>query len=630
MRFNFLPKTLTLLFCIITTLCFSQKLVIPESNIDVTLGTVVRFTIEKSSGSFSNTEIQMFKAPAGATLDSDTGLFSWTPTEENLGTTGIIFYLLDSTSIILAEDIVTIHVEGVNLAPKLIVEKMTINFQIKEFTSEQIYINEKDKVNITARLRDENPEKLFFTYFFNGDVNQRELSNASVLFNTASQQIDFNYEPNESQARIGHIDWNVKLLDQTGKEGNFNLRINIANVDFPPVILNKPSKKSIKDEITYTYIPIVDNDDNDILVYQYKPDESIKGINMDDSTGEITWDIKSANMIENKVYRIYMKVYELDEPAHSDETTIELVWSATNKPPVIKAIPGWNVKEGIANTYQIIAEDPNLDDELTYYFAGGSSFRGMTIDDKTGILSFEPSYTMVSKDNGTMDIQVGIRVMDKKGLDVVGQVPIKVFDRPDPDRLWETFEHLTAEMGIMLSKSQDIRDKMIYLDGRLKSQRRTTTILLSAVTLTGAIFSSFPDDSFLRKASPGIVGIPAAYSLILAIDVKDEESITTLKQQAGELATILDHKLKRLELYKSVTIKEELSNDAEFIALINQYNNDDTLRDQANRLNNINTGYSTISNIKKYQKVLRRYVNKDDRRGIKNYFDRSNKKASQL
>ena len=96
------------------------------------------------------------------------------------------------------------------------------------------------------------------------------------------------------------------------------------------------------------------------------------------------------------------------------------------------------------------------------------------------------------------------------------------------------------------------------------------------------------------------------------------------------MATILDHKLKRLELYKSVTIKEELSNDAEFIALINQYNNDDTLRDQANRLNNINTGYSTISNIKKYQKVLRRYVNKDYRRGIKKYFDRSNKKASQL
>ena len=217
--------------------------------------------------------------------------------------------------------------------------------------------------------------------------------------------------------------------------------------------------------------------------------------------------------------------------------------------------------------------------------------------------------------------------MDKKGLDVVGQVPIKVFDRPDPDRLWETFQHLNEEMDVMLSKSKEIRDKMIFLDGRLKSQRRTTTILLSAITLTGAIFSSFGDDTFLRKASPAIVGIPSAYSLILAIDIKDEESITTLKQQAGELATILDHKLKRLELYKSEEKKEELSNDAEFISLINQYNNDETLRDQANRLNNINTGYSTISNIKKYQKILRRYDSRERKRGIKKYFDRSSRQA---
>lgn len=627
MSYKFLQKPLTFFFCILSTAGISQKLIIPESNIDVTLGNLVEFTIEKSVGSFSDTEIQMSKAPAGAILDSDTGIFSWTPTEDNLGTTGIIFYLLDSSSIVLAEDIVTIHVENINNAPRLIVESMTINSKSKEFTPNTIYINEKDKVHITAKIVDENPEKLFFTYFFNGEVNQRELSNASILYNTASQQIDFDYEPNESQARLGHIDWNVKLLDQTGQEGNFNLRINIANVDFPPVILNKQSKKSLKDEMVYTYRPIVDNDDNDNLIFQYKPDDGIRGINMDDSSGQITWDIKSANMIENKVYRIYLKVSELDEPAHFDETTLELVWSATNKPPVIKAIPGWNVKEGITNTYQIIAEDPNLDDELTYYFAGGSSFRGMTIDENTGVLSFTPSYTMVSKTNGTMDIQVGIRVMDKKGLDIVGQVPIKVFDRPDPDRLWETFQHLNEEMDVMLSKSQEIRDKMIFLDGRLKSQRRTTTILLSAITLTGAVFSSFSDDTFLRKASPGIVGIPAAYSLILAIDIKDEESITTLKQQAGELATILDHKLKRLELYKSVEMKEELSNDAEFISLINQYNNDDTLRDQANRLNKVNTGYSTISNIKKYQKILRRYDSREKKRGIKKIFDRSSTRA---
>ncbi|MFY0652062.1 MAG: hypothetical protein JXQ96_08525 [Cyclobacteriaceae bacterium] len=623
---RYLREYLLVAFTFLSFASFSQKLIIPQSNFEVTLGDRVEFLIEKNSGSFEFTEIEMSKAPAGATLNSETGDFTWTPTEDDLGTTGIIFYLLDSNSIVLAEDIVTIHVEGQNRPPVLEVESMTVNAEPTQFTPGQIFINEKDKVHITARIKDENPEKLFFTYFFNGDINQRELSNATVLFNTASQQIDFSYEPNESQARTGHVDWNVKLLDQSGKEGNFNLRINIANVDFPPVILNKPSKKSIKDEFVYRYRPIIDNDDNDKLVFQYQPDEDIKGINMDDTTGEITWDINSAYMVENKTYRIYMKVSERDEPAHFDEITLELVWSATNKPPVIKAIPGWNVKEGIENTYQIIAEDPNLDDELTYYFAGGSSFRGMTMDEKTGILTFVPPYSMVSKANGTMDIQVGIRVMDKKGLDIVAQVPIKVFDRPDPNRLNETYEHLTTEMSVMLDKSQEVRDKMIYLDGRLKSKRRTTTIVLSAITLAGAIFSGLPDDNFLRKASPGIVGAPAAYSLILAIDIKDEELITTLKQQAAELSTILDHKMKRLKLYESVE-KEQLSNDPEFISLINQYNNDETLRDEASRLNRLKTGFSTISNIKKYQKILRRYDNRERKRGLRKYFDRNSKQV---
>lgn len=626
MSHQLLRTIFTCLLSVVGTFCFSQKLIISESNIEVTLGSSVDFTIKKSSSDIENTEIQMSKAPSGAKLDPETGEFHWTPTADNLGTTGIIFYLLDSSSIVLAEDIVTIHVEGLDLAPELVVETLTINSEVREFSSGQLFINEKDKVHISARLKDENPEKLFFTYFFNGDINQRELNNASVLYNTASQQVDFYYEPNESQARLGHIDWNVKLLDQNGKQGNFNLRINIANVDFPPVILNKPSKKSVRDEFTYRYMPIIDNDDNDKLVFQYLPDESIKGINMNDANGEITWDIRSNNMVENKVYKIYLKVSELDEPAHFDEVTIELVWSATNKSPIIKAIPGWNVKEGLENTYQIIAEDPNLDDELSYYFAGGSSFRGMTLDRKTGIITYTPAYSMVSKANGTMDIQVGIRVMDKKGLDVVGQIPVKVFDRPDPSRLGETYEHLNNEMGVMLTKSQEIKEKMIYLDGKLKSQRRTTTIVLSAVTLAGAIFSGLPDDTFLRKASPGIVGLPAAYSLILAIDIKDEELITTLKQEAAELSTILDHKLNRLKLYETVE-KEQLSNDAEFIALINQYNDDETLRNQASRLNHLKTGFSTISNIKKYQKILRRYDNRERKRGIRKYFNKAENKT---
>jgi hypothetical protein len=626
MSYNQLRNLLIVAFILGSTHIYSQKLIIAESNIEVTLGSTVEFMINKNVGSFTKTEVEMSKAPAGATLDPDTGIFNWTPTEDDLGTTGIIFYLLDSTSIVLAEDIVTISVEGLNRAPKLLVETLTVNDELREFTPGNLFINEKDKVHISARIIDEVPEKLFFTYFFNGDVNERELNNATILYNTASQQVDFTYKPNEAQARLGHVDWNVKILDSSGKEGNFNLRINIANVDFPPVILNKQSKKSIKDEFTFRYRPVIDNDDNDVLIFQYKPDASIKGINMNDNNGEITWDIRSDNMVENKVYRIYLKVTEQDEPAHFDEVTLELVWSATNKPPVIKAIPGWNVKEGIENTYQVIAEDPNLDDELSYYFAGGSSFRGLTLDEKTGVMTFIPPYNMVTKANGTMDLQVGIRVVDKKGLDIVAQVPIKVFNRPDPNRLDDTYQHLNSEMSVMLKKALEIKDKMIFLDGRLKSQRRTTTIVLSAVTLAGAIFSSLPDDSFLRKASPGIVGLPAAYSLISAIDMKDEELITTLKQQGAALATILDHKLKRLKLYENLT-KDQMSNDAEFISLINQYNDDATLRDQASTLNELKTGFNTIANIKKYQKILKRYDNKERKRGLKKYFNKDSKRT---
>ncbi|MGK7390374.1 MAG: hypothetical protein ACNS60_08480 [Candidatus Cyclobacteriaceae bacterium M2_1C_046] len=605
-RFNIL--LLIGVFHLIFYKSYSQQLKIDPVTYEVNVGSSLQFQLYKSSEVNIPTLYQMRTAPADAFLDENTGNFTWTPGLDDVGIRGIIFHLTDTTGAILAEEIVTVQVKKQNFPPVISVNSVFINGQAVEQSGNSVSIREKDKIHITASVEDENPGRLFFSHYFNGDVNQRELKNSSVHYNASTQQIDFKFQPGEEQAKDGFINWSINAVDEYGSTGNLNLRMDIKDVDFPPVILNKPSRKNIKDDFTFVYQPQIENDDSDKLIYSFEHDDGISNINLDDNSGRLTWEIDSKEMKDDKVYRIKYVVAEAYHPEHKDEVVLEVAWSETNKSPKIKAIPSWSVKEGLKQTYKIIAEDPNLDDELEFSLAGGFTLEGLEIDQQTGVLTFMPSYELVTAGQGAIDIQVAFNVKDKKGETTTGQIPVKVYDRPNPDILKSKLDNLQSQMSLMMSKTQDIKNRAEFVDSKLRSRRRATTVALSAVSLAGAIFAGLPAHTVLSKVAPAVVGVPAAYGLVNNLNNKEENLVDKLRRQSNDLYTIINHKKQVLNRYEGVS-HQQLSNDPEFIALINQYNKEEELLELNSRLNEIKSTYELLINQKRYKRIINNYEN---------------------
>lgn len=606
---NFLITLFFSLLCLNFYPGYSQQLIIDPVNYEVNVGSKLQFQLQKSSELNIPTLYQMRTAPAHAFLDEHTGNFTWEPSLNDVGIRGIIFHLIDTTGAILSEEIVTVQVRKQNFPPVISINSILINNQPIQQSGSSVKIKEKDRIHITASVEDENPDRIFFSHYFNGNVNQRELENASVLYNAATQQIDFKFQPREEQAREGFINWSINAVDEYGSTGNLNLRMNIEDVDFPPRVVNKPSRKNIKDDFTFIFQPQIENGDNDKLLFSIDYDDEISNINLDDKTGKLTWDIDSREMQDDKIYRIRFVVAEAHHPEHKDEVVLEIAWSETNKSPQIKAVPSWNVKEGIEHSYKIIAEDPNLDDELEYSLAGGFALEGLAVDDKTGILTFTPSYDLVSQGQGTTDIQIAFNVKDKKGETATGQIPVKVYDRPNPEILKNKLNNLQSQMNLMMLKTSDIKDRAEFVDSKLRSRRRITTVALSAVSLAGAIFAGLPPHTVLSKVAPAVVGGPAAYGLVNNLNTKEEDLVNKLRRQSNDLYTIINHKKQVLNRYEKVS-HEQLSNDPEFIALINQYNKEEELLELNSRLNEIKSTYELLKNQKRYKRIIDKYENK--------------------
>lgn len=583
-----------------------QKLIVNPTDYEVNVGSTLTIRLRKSTEIYFPTYYKMRTAPKDAILDEVIGKFTWTPRSDDVGIRGVIFNLVDTSGTVLSEEIVTIQVKNKNNPPVIALNSISVNGEALDSHTNSVKVKEKDKVHITAYVLDENPERLFLSHYFNGDVNQRELRNASVHYNAATKEIDFKFQPAEEQARNGYINWSINAVDEIGNTGVFNLRMDIEDVDFPPVILNKPTRKNIKDDFSFVFEPRIDNDDDDILRFTFEHDQEIRNINLDDNTGKLTWEISSSEMVDDKIYRIKFIVAESHHPHHSDEVTLEIAWSETNKKPQIKAIPGWNVKEGITHNYKIIAEDPNLDDELEYSLAGGYELSGLSVDKKSGVLSYTPPYDMVTQKQGAVDLQIAFQVMDKKGEVTTGQIPVKIYDRPNPDDLKNKLDNLNGQLKVMITRTSDIKDKAEYVDSKLRAKRRNTTIALSAVSLAGAIFAGLPSHTVLSKLAPGIVGGPAAYGLVNNLNAREEDMVDKLRRQSNDLYTILNHKHHVLERYKNID-GDHLSNDPEFIALINRYNRDEELLELNAKLNEIKSNYELLRNQKRYKRLFEKY-----------------------
>lgn len=309
----------------------------------------------------------LLKAPEGMTIDSETGLISWTPTAIQAGSYEIIVRVTDSQG---GEDIqpYTLAVaEGVNNTPEIISEPVIQGKEGEEYFY-QVKAHDKDNNQLIYRLIG-HPEGMHIDEV-TGEI----------------RWLPGNTDSGEQSVVI-------MVLDGLGGKVLQEFVVNIEEkINVSPLIISTPVKECFEGEL-YTYAVVAEDGDGDKLSYILV--EGPEGMEIDSDTGLIQWvtDSKSAG-------EYVIKIKTIDPEGRFDiQKYLLTVLENINNDPIITSIPIKTVKEGERYIYSVEAEDAD-NDILTYFL--NRCPEGMTIDENSGLIEWIPT----GKDSGEYEIEI--------------------------------------------------------------------------------------------------------------------------------------------------------------------------------------------------------------------------------
>jgi subtilisin family serine protease len=302
-----------------------------------------------------------------------TGLFTWTPTDWNLGVHQIVVKVLDSGGL---EDTQAFTLT-VRLSPKAPV------------------IYSRPVTNATPGVP---YTYLAEGYDWNGDLLTFSLDSAPTGMSIDNSTGQVTWTP--VVADLGRHPVVVRVTDTTGLFGTQAFELTVRLPNRPPVITSTPITHAVPRE-PYTYdVEAIDPDTGDTLSYSiFWP---ATGMTINAATGLIRWTPTEAQVGSHNIEVI---VSDTGRLSVYQSFTISV---SSNHPPVIVSTPPLSARVDTLYTYDVEATDPDPGDTLTYSVE--SVYPGMTIDPVTGLLQWTPTQADVG------DSVVTIRVRDSQGL----------------------------------------------------------------------------------------------------------------------------------------------------------------------------------------------------------------------
>jgi RHS repeat-associated protein len=354
-------------------------------------GTALPFTYSPVAVDAENDALtwSLTAAPAGATIDSDTGIINWTPAGDQLGTQLFEVTVRDQAglSAVQAFD-VSVQVNPVNSDP-------TITSQ----PPLSVWLGDRYTYAVTAN--DQNGDPLTISL----DIAPAGMSINSDGFIT--------WEPTPGQ--FG--DHTVRVLVDDGRGGaitqEYTLTVETQPINLPPSITSVPLTFAVAGQ-PYRFAPNATDPNGDALFWLLE--ESPDGMSVNRFTGQLDWIPSTADIGQHTVT---MRV--IDPLTASALLTYTLRVSAVNTPPIILSTPPTSGAVGATYLYQVAAQDADQDadqDVLTYSLIQGPP--GMTVNAQTGRVQWTPG---VGQD-GTSPVE--IRVSDSAGATVTQQFSIVV------------------------------------------------------------------------------------------------------------------------------------------------------------------------------------------------------------
>tara|TARA_B110000438_G_scaffold302790_1_gene361637 strand:- start:1580 stop:3211 length:1632 start_codon:yes stop_codon:yes gene_type:complete len=439
-----------------------------------------------------------------------------------------------------------------------------IQFITNEISSyrNNIEINERDTLSLIIQLRGGDSD-IIFNYYFNGDPNFRTIENGKILYDKISNRIYFDFIPNNEQASNKFITWNLFAYENNFLFSQFNFLIEINNLDYAPIIINKQINKIIRDSYNFKYIPIITDGDQNTL-FSLKTNAPID--EFDPISGTILWKINPDNIDElEKTYNFELKVFKQNNPEKYDLDTFKIIYSENNFAPVFGKTSKWIVEEGESYEYKIPVNDPNVNDSLAIENIGAQLPRGMKLNSKNKTLTFDVDYNHVDRANNTQNYNLELKASDLSGLSSQISLDVVVLNTINPMKVQEKITELLKELKNHEKGLDEINDNLKWIEATSKNNRKIRTFSAAGITFLGAVVGVLSSNSevsrkAVRLAGPIIGASGAVLSVINEVLSRDDNEIKSLLQETIKLQSNVKAKYDRLSFYENSSNNSDFQN----------------------------------------------------------------------
>jgi hypothetical protein len=320
----------------------------PIGDKSVNEGSLLTFTATATDADLPANSLtySLIGAPSGASINSSTGVFSWTPTEaQGPGTFSVTVRVTDNgTPNLFDEETINITVNEVNQAPVL----DPIGNQS---------INEGSLLTFTATATDADLPANTLTFSLLGAP-----TGASINASTGV----FTWTPTEAQGP-GTFTFTVRVTDN-GPGNLFDeetIQVTVNEVNQTPV-LDAIGDKTVNEGSLLTFTATASDADLPANTLTFSLINAPAGASIDPNTGVFTWTPTTAQ--GPNTYTVTIRVTDNGTPNLFDEETINITVTENSQPPVANPGGPYTVAEGSLLTLDASgSSDPDSGDSIVSY-----------------------------------------------------------------------------------------------------------------------------------------------------------------------------------------------------------------------------------------------------------------------
>ncbi len=323
-------------------------------------------------------------APTGAAIDPSSGVFNWTPTEDQGPAVHPITVRVTDNGTPLLSDSETIQVTVNEVAPE---NQPPVLDPIGDKTVDELAL-----LAFTATATDPDAGDLLTFSLDAGAPTGAVISPAGL----------FSWTPTEAQGP-GNYPITVRVSDGTLSDFEaITVTVNVVND--PPVLNGVIGNKTVDEQAPLFFSANAGDQDVEQTLTFSLDAGAPAGATIETTTGNFSW-IPTEDQGPG-VYPITVRVTDDGSPALSDFEAIQVTVNEVNVAPVLAGIGNQVAQVGAELSFTATATDADLPANILVFSLDAGAPAGATINSSTGVFSWTPG----AGDVGTH--QVTVRVMD--------------------------------------------------------------------------------------------------------------------------------------------------------------------------------------------------------------------------